>query len=116
VLSLAPGSCFIPASTAVLYASLSSASFSLRQVVISSALGMNALQSLSTSGMHAIRCSGVPCEKEAAGEAVADSKASDTHYCSKGIGRSIQLFCLSMFSGGLACIFEADTRHRHHGR
>jgi hypothetical protein len=26
------------------------------------------------------------------------------------------LFCLSMFIGGLACIFEADTRHRHHGR
>jgi hypothetical protein len=49
---------------------------------------MNALQSLSASGVHAIRCSGVPCEKEAAGEAVADSKASDTHNGAKGIGRS----------------------------
>jgi hypothetical protein len=44
VLSLALGSCLVPASTAVLHASLSSAFFSLRQVGISSALGMNALQ------------------------------------------------------------------------
>jgi hypothetical protein len=65
---------------------------------------MNALQSLSASGVHAIRCSDVPCEKEAAGEAVADSKTSDTHHCTKAIGRSIQLLCLSMFIGGLACI------------
>ena len=99
--SLTLGSCFIPASIAVLHASLSSAFFSLRQIVISSALGMNALQSLSTSGVHAMRCSGVPCEKEGAGEAVADSKASDTRHCAKGIGRSIQLFWLSMFIRGL---------------
>jgi hypothetical protein len=81
--SLALGSCFIPASIAVLHASLSSALFSLRQVVISSALGINAQQSLSTSGVHAVRCSGVPCEKEGAGEAVSHSKASDTHHCVK---------------------------------
>ena len=82
------GSCFVPASIAALHASLSSELLSLRQVVISYALGMNALQSLSTSGVHAKRCSGIPCEKERAGEAVADSKASDTHHCAKGIGRS----------------------------
>jgi hypothetical protein len=35
---------------------------------------MNALQSLSTAGVHARRCSGVPCEKDGAGDAVADSK------------------------------------------
>ncbi len=93
LLSLALGNCVIPASTAVLHASLSAALFSLRQVVISSALGMDALQSPSTSGVHAMRCSGVPCEKEEAGEAVADSKASDTHHCAKGVGRSsIHLF------------------------
>jgi hypothetical protein len=114
VLSLAPGSCFIPASTAVLIAKLGVLLPETSRYLI--CIGDDALQSLSTSGMHAIRCSGVLCEKEAAGEAVADSKASDTHHCSKGIGRSIQLFCLSMFIGGLACIFEADTRHRHHGR
>src|SRR6202022_362195 len=114
--SLTPGSGFISASNAVLHASLSSAFFSLRQVVISSALGMNALQSLSTSGVHAKRCSSVPCEKEGAGETVADSKASDTHHRAKGIGRSIRLFLLSIFIIGLASIIEADTRHRHHGR
>ena len=65
--SLTLGSCLVPAST-----SLSSAFFSLRQGVISSALGMNALQSLSTSGVHARRCSSVPCAKQGAGEAVAD--------------------------------------------
>jgi hypothetical protein len=59
----------------------------LRQVVISSALGMNALQSLNTSGVHAERCSAVPCEREGAGEAIAHSKASDTHDRAKGIGR-----------------------------
>jgi hypothetical protein len=98
LLSLALGNCFVPASTAVLHASLSSALLSLRQVVISSALGMNALQSLSASGVHAMRSSTVPCEKERAGEAVADSKASDMHRCAKGVGRSsIHLFWLSMF-------------------
>jgi hypothetical protein len=75
---------------------------------------MNARQSLSTWGVHAKRCSGVPCEKEEAGEIVADSKASDTHNRAKGIGRSIQLFWRSMFIIGLASIIEADTRHRRH--
>jgi hypothetical protein len=66
---------------------------------------MNALQSLSTSGVHAKRCSGVPCEKERAGEAAVDSKASDTHNCARGIGRSsIHLFWLSMLMRG----FMAD--------
>jgi hypothetical protein len=76
---------------------------------MSSALGMNALQSLSTWGVHAKRCSGVPCEKEGAGESVADSKASDTHNRAKDIGRSIQFFPLSMFIIGLASTIEADT-------
>ena len=101
VLPRAPGSCFIPAVTAVLHASLSSAFFSLRQVVISSALGMNALHSLIASGVHAICSSGVPCEKETAGEAVAESNASDTHHWTKGIDR--------MFMTGLTCIIEVDT-------
>jgi hypothetical protein len=97
VLSLTPGSWFIAVSNAILHASLSSAFFSLRQYVISSALGMNALQSLSTSGEHAMRCANVPCEKEGAGEIVADSKASDTHHRAKGISRGIQLFWGSLF-------------------
>ena len=84
--------CFIPASNAILHASLSSAFLSLRQIVISSALGMNALQSLSTSGVHAKRCSSVPCEKEGTGEAVAASKASDTRNCVEGASRSIIRF------------------------
>src|ERR1700686_76474 len=62
VLSFALGGCLVPASTTVLQASPSSAFFSLIQIVMSSALGMNALQSLSTSGVHARRCSSVPCE------------------------------------------------------
>jgi hypothetical protein len=83
---------------------------------MSSALGMNALQSLSTWGVHARRCSGVPCAKAGTDETVADSRASDTHNRAKGIGRSIRLFCFSMFTIGLASIIEADSRHRHHGR
>ena len=77
---------------------------------------MNALQSLSTSGVHARRCSSVPCEKEGVDETVKDSKASNTHHCAKGIGRSVQSFRLSVFIAGLASIIEADARHRHHGR
>lgn len=114
--SLALGSCFIPASTAVLHASLSSVFFSLRQVVISSALGTNALQSLSASGVHAMRCASVPCEKEGAGETIAGSKASDTHHSAKGIGRSIELSWFSMFIIGPVSMTEADVRRRHHGR
>jgi hypothetical protein len=69
---------------------------------------MNALQSLNASGVHARRCSRVPCEKENAGEAVADSKANDTHNCAKGIRRCIRLFLPFIFIIGLASIIEAD--------
>ena len=62
---------------------------------------MNALQSLSASGVHAVRCVSVPCEKEGAGETVADSNASDMHNCAKGIGRSIRLVWFSIFIIGL---------------
>jgi hypothetical protein len=103
VLSLALGGCIGPASTAVLHASLSSAFFSRRQVVISSALGMNALQSLSASGVHAKRCSGVPCAKQRAGEVVASSIATNTRHGAKGVDRNgTASFWLPMFIGGLA--------------
>jgi hypothetical protein len=97
---LALGSCVFPAPTEVLHASLSSAFFSLRQVVISSASGMNALQSLNTSGVHAARCSAVPCAKDGAGETVAGNKATHTYHRAKRIDRnSVILFWLSMFIG-----------------
>jgi hypothetical protein len=92
-----PSLALIAASSAVLHASLSSAFFSLRQVVISSALGMNELQSLNTSGVHARRDACAPCENEGAGETVADSRASDTHHFAQAIGRSILLFRFSIF-------------------
>jgi len=63
VLSLSLGGCLNPASSATRQASLRLAYFSLRQIVISSALGMNVLQSLKASRVHAKRCSGVPCEE-----------------------------------------------------
>jgi hypothetical protein len=63
-----------------------------------------------------MRCARVPWEKEAVGETVADSKASDRQHCAKGIGRSTRLFWLAMFVIGLVSIIEADTRDRHHGR
>jgi hypothetical protein len=64
---------------------------------------MNALQSLSTSAVHARRCSNVPCAKQGAGESVADSMAIKTHHCAKGIDRnSTILFWLSIFIGGPA--------------
>jgi hypothetical protein len=95
------GSSFIPASNAALQASLSKAFFSPRQTVISSALGMNALQSLSTSGVQARRWSSVPCEKEGVGKAVADSKASDKRHRVKCVSRSsIHLFRSSAFIRG----------------
>ena len=68
-----------------LHASLSAALFSLRQLVISSVLGMNAAQSRSTSGVHARRCSAVPCEKEGPDAMVAHSKANETRHA-EGIG------------------------------
>jgi hypothetical protein len=103
--SLALGSCVIAASNTVLHASLISAFFSLRQTVISSALGMNALQSLSTSGVHAKRCSSVPCEREGTGETVAGNKASGTHHCANDVSRgTIHLFQPSAFiKGPLPC-------------
>jgi hypothetical protein len=114
VVSLSLGSCCISASSAALHASLSSVLLSLRQVFISSALGMNALQSLSTWGVHAARCSGVPCEKEGAGQAVAVSNASDTHHRAEDGRRSIiHLFRLSTFIRGLPSVIEVDTRHHH---
>jgi hypothetical protein len=87
--SLAPGSWVIVASNAVLHASLSSAFFFLRQDVISSALGINALQSLSTSGVHAMRCSSVPCENEWAGDTVADSRVNKMLHDAERANRSI---------------------------
>jgi hypothetical protein len=78
VLSPALVGCFGPPSSAALQPPLRTAFFSLRQFVISSALGMNALQSLNTSGVHARRCSGVPC-KERVGVTVVHRNATDTH-------------------------------------
>jgi hypothetical protein len=78
VLSPALGGGFNPLSSAALQASLRFAYFSFKQIVISSALGMNVLQSLKASGVHAKRCSGVPCE-ERAGVAVMDNRVADTH-------------------------------------
>jgi hypothetical protein len=62
---------------------------------------MNALQSLSTSGVHAERCSGVPCAKQGAGQAIVDSKVSDPDNCAKRIGRCSVHLQLSMFIRGL---------------
>jgi hypothetical protein len=95
MLSLALGGCSNPASSAALQASLRLALFSLRQIAISSALGMNGLQSVKTSGVHAKRCSGVSCEEKARVGAV-DRNATDTHNCAKGIGRSSLIVGLSM--------------------
>ena len=106
--SLTPGSWVIVASNAALHASLSSAFFSLRQAVISSALGMNALQSLSASGVHAMRCSSVPCEKEGAGKTVAKSKTSKMHHGAEQVSRSIIHLLFWLF----ALIREPAIRNR----
>ncbi len=101
--SLTLGSCLVPASTAVLHASLSSAFFSLRQVVISSALGNERTAKFEYVGRACQACSSVPCAKQGAGEAVAGSMATNTHHCAKGVDRnSTTLFWLSMFIGGPA--------------
>jgi hypothetical protein len=64
---------------------------------------MNALQSLNTSGVHAKRCSGVPCAKQRAGVVIANSMATNARHGAKGIDRNgTALFWLSMFIGGLA--------------
>ena len=116
--SLTPGSWVVAGSNAVLHASLSSAFFSLRQDVISSALGINAPQSLSTSGVHAMRCSSVPCEKQGAGESVAESRASKMPHDAEQVSRSIiHFFSLFTLIRGPAIrnpeskidIFMADT-------
>jgi hypothetical protein len=97
-----------------LHASLSSGLRSLRQVVMSSALGMNELQSLNTSGMHAWRCSDVPCEDERAGQAVASSKHRDIHDRAKDLGRrGVHLFRIFVFIKSLAWLIEADTGPHH---
>jgi hypothetical protein len=94
--SLALGICVLSTRITCLQASLSSERRSLRQVVMSSALGMNELQSLNTSGVHAWRCSDVPCEDERAGQAVASSKHRDIHDRTKGLDRrGVDLFGLS---------------------
>jgi hypothetical protein len=67
---------FIPAKMTCLHASLSSAFLCLRQAVIWSASGMNALHRRSASGVQARRASGVPCAMTEAGEAINDSKAT----------------------------------------
>ena len=67
---------FIPTRMICLHASLSSALFCLRQEVIWSASGMNALQRRSTSGVQARCSSGVPCAIAEAGEAINDSQTT----------------------------------------
>jgi hypothetical protein len=114
VLSFALGSCLIPAWIAGLHASLSWAFFSLRQLVIVSASGMSALQSLSTSGVHAKRCSSVPCAKQRAGEAVVSSIAPNAHRGAESADRRrFLLFWSSMFIGEPAmhsrCILDLIT-------
>jgi hypothetical protein len=102
-LSLATGGGLVLASITGLHASLSSALLSLRQAVIASALGMSALQSLSTSGVHASCCSSVPWAKPGVGEAAADSMAANIHDRAKGVDRRrIVLFLLSVFIAGSA--------------
>lgn len=65
----------------------------LSEAAISSALGMNELQSLNTSDVHAWRCSAVPCEDERAGQAVASSKHRDMHDRTKDLDRrGVHLF------------------------
>jgi hypothetical protein len=102
-LSLAAGGGLVLASITGLHASLSSAVLSLRQAVIASALGMNALHNLSTSGVHASCCSRVPCAKPGVDKPAADSMAANIHDRAKGLDRnSIALFLLSMFIAGSA--------------
>jgi hypothetical protein len=59
-----------------LHASLSSAFFCLRQAVIWSESGMNALQRRSTSGVQARRSSGAPCATAETGKTINDSQAT----------------------------------------
>jgi hypothetical protein len=96
--SLALGICVLSTRITCLQASLSSERRSLRQVVMSSALGMNELQSLNTSGVHAWRCSDVPCEDERAGQAIASSKHRGIHDSAKNLDRrGVRLFWFFVF-------------------
>jgi hypothetical protein len=90
--SFTPAGWSIAASNAALHELLSSVLFAFRQVVTSSALGMNALQSLSASGVHATRCAAVPWEKEGVTKTVAVSKDSDAHHRTNDNGPNIRLF------------------------
>jgi hypothetical protein len=64
--------------------------------------------------VHAMRCSSVPCEKEGAGETVADSRASKMHHGAEQVSRSIiLLFWLLRSSEDLPSVIEVDTRHLH---
>jgi hypothetical protein len=102
-LSLESGGWLVLASITGLQASLSSVVLSLRQAVIASALGMNALHNRSTSGVHASCCSSVPCAEQGVREAAADSMAANIHDRANGTDRnSIALFLLSMFIAGSA--------------
>jgi hypothetical protein len=109
--SLALGICVMSTWITCLQASLSSELRSLRQIAISSAFGMNALQSLNASGVHAARCSGVPCENEGAGQAAASSRHRD-------IPRARYLDCPGVCLSGLfvfiksLALIETDTRPR----
>ena len=96
--SLALGICVMPTWITCLHASLSSELRSLRQVVMSSALGMNELQSLNTSGVHAWRCSAVPCEDERAGQANASSKHRDMQERTKDLDRDGVIYFGPSFS------------------
>jgi len=82
---------------------------------MSSALGMNELQSLNTSGVHPWRCSAVPCEDERAGQAVASSKHRDRHDRAKDIERRDvhPLWLFGFIIKCLARLIEVDTGPRH---
>lgn len=86
---------------------------------MSSALGMNALHSLNTSGVHAKRCSGVPCENEGAGQAVASSRHWDTHHRFKDLAcRGVRPSWLFVFIQILAMVNRgrystSSRRHRY---
>jgi len=78
---------FTPPATNFRHAALSSAFLVLRQVVISSASGIYALQSLNTSGVQACRASAVSCAMEVAGEAITAIKGSSKHHSLSGFNR-----------------------------
>jgi len=85
--SLALGICVMSTWITCLHASLSSELRSLRQLVMLPAFGMNELQSLNTFGVHAWRCSDVPCGDERAGHAAAISKHRNKPDCTKDLDR-----------------------------